>query len=314
MRYDKFQKQLFYTIVIMFITTLVLSFIIPFFVPLFFLFIGTIFFIMRYFKKREEQVNNLFIYLQKLNNGEYIYELEAYEEGELSRLHSELNKTAVEMQAINNKLRNQKILLSQQFQDVSHQLKTPLAALMLLNDLQEETEITKNINNQIERMKNLIDSLVKLIKADADLLPFSPEWIVAKKIIDAVLENLDVHLKSNKIDVEIKGAFNKIYVDSKLMFEVLYNIINNKLDYAEEKIFINVVKKGPWTTIYIYDDGEAIIHENKIFDRFYTYSGKAESLGIGLAYVKSLIDLHNAKIKVEGKNTFVIELNHMTEL
>ncbi|CAM3715882.1 sensor histidine kinase KdpD [Erysipelothrix urinaevulpis] len=314
MTYDNDQNNLFKSLTILYLFALVAIGFMPVFIIILGLFIGTLLMIIRYFKKRKENIDKLHIYLQKLNQGNYNYDLLAYEEGELARIHSELNKTTVNMRTMNERLKDQKELLAHQFQDVSHQLKTPLAALMLLNDLQEETEITENIHAQIERMRSLVESLITLIKADAQLLPFCPEWVQTKHILDQVLDNLSIHLKEKKLIVRVSGGEKKIFVDSKLMFEVLYNIINNKLDYAQEVIMIEVEQKGPWTTIRISDDGDAICHPQKVFDRFYTYPSKTESLGIGLAYAKSVLDLHHATIRVEEKNTFVIELDHVTKL
>lgn len=104
-----------------------------------------------------------------MNQGIYTLDISEYQEGELAKLQAELYKTTVMIKNMNIQLKDQKDTLQKALEDIAHQLKTPLSSVLLLNELQEPDELVDRSYEQIGRLKYLVESLLALIKLDANL-------------------------------------------------------------------------------------------------------------------------------------------------
>lgn len=124
--------------------------------------------IILYIKKREERISAITTQLQKLNNNDYSFDLDAYVEGEVARLQSEIHKTTVNVRQMNLLLIDQAKVMVESLEDISHQLKTPLASLLILNELQDPNgELVMKSNTQIQRLNYLVQSLLKIAKLES---------------------------------------------------------------------------------------------------------------------------------------------------
>ncbi len=219
------------------------------------------------------------------------------------------------------KEKHHRIFLKETISDISHQLKTPLAALQMYNEiiLDEKTgnkvveDFVQKSQRELLRMENLIQNLLKLAKLDAgtivlekdnrDLNPFL-EKCKNEFMTRAERENKKITVICN---TTIRMSFDEIWLG-----EAIENIIKNALDHtkATDQIEICGVENSLLIEITIKDNGAGIDPEDihHIFERFYRsrYSKDHQGIGIGLALSKTIIEKHGGTITVYselGKGT-----------
>ncbi|MBV8851954.1 MAG: sensor histidine kinase N-terminal domain-containing protein [Sinobacteraceae bacterium] len=196
--------------------------------------------------------------------------------------------------------------------DAAHQLRTPLAALMLhaerarrAVDHQTEQEALRAVHRAVERAGRMTQQLLALARAD-------PQASVAVE-----LKPLDLAMLARRIGEEwipralerdidfglvVPDAPVRVIGDDRLLGELLSNLIDNALRYSSHSGRVSViVQGGPATTLAVQDDGPGIPPEErgKIFQRFYRMPNvTAEGCGLGLAIVEEIARLHHATVSV----------------
>lgn len=243
-------------------------------------------------------------------------------EGEFYILGSQFNIMAKRLEESLNKLKDDKIYLKNVISDIFHQLKTPLAAVILYvglmqnekdMDIEERNELLKSSAEQLDRMDWLCKNLLKLARLEAGTIKFAKENNLLYQTIEKALA--PVYIKSQekhqKIAVEVDRKIEFKH-DPRWLSEAITNIIKNAIEHTpcEGRIKITSEETPLSVQIFIEDNGEGIPKSeiNKIFNRFYKgeNSTNPASIGIGLALSKTIIDGQDGSIRVrseEGKGT-----------
>lgn len=277
--------------------------------------------LLSYNKKREEKISDINSYIGKVNRGNYELKIEENGEDELTKLRNELYKTTVLLRETAENSEKEKTNLSNSLTDISHQLKTPLTSIRIMidniqnnPDMDEKTrnEFIEDISKQIDWISSLVISLLKLPKFDAGSIVMRDEEINVKKLIQNIISNLAIliDIKDIKIEENISEQIT-LFADYNWQLEALTNIIKNCVEHSFDggKIKIEAESNSVFTKIIIADEGEGIEKKdlNRIFERFYKSAKSSEnSIGIGLALAKTIIEKERGYIKVEsevGKGT-----------
>ena len=285
-----------------------------------FIFNLIIIFLIYYFKEKN-RINKIIKDLEKINNKNYEINIEENEEGNLSILKNELYKTTIMLKEQAENSYNDKINLKSSLEDISHQLKTPLTSINIMLDnildnpkMDDETKLDfiTDIKRETNNINFLIQALLKLSKFDTNTVKFNNEENDLKQIINESIKNVSVlcDLKNIKIIFNCEDNLNLI-CDKKWQIESLTNIIKNCVEYSEEnnKININVENNKIYYLIKIKDYGKEINKKdlNHIFERFYKgKNSKNDSIGIGLALSKAIIEKNNGKVWVESNENETI--------
>lgn len=191
--------------------------------------------------------------------------------------------------------------------DISHQLKTPLSALMMYQEIIEnepensETvkEFSLKIGTALKRMEQLIQSMLKITRIDAGSISFEKSNYSIPNIINHAISELTTRADNEKKEIVIDGDLEQmLYCDIEWTGEAIGNIIKNALDHTDTggKISISWEQTPAMIRIFITDNGHGISQEDihHIFKRFYRSKNTSESQGIGLG-------LPLAKAIVEGQ-------------
>lgn len=221
-----------------------------------------------------------------------------------------------------------KIKLKDSLSDISHQLKTPLTSVTILvdniienPDMEEQTriEFAKDIKREIVNINFLVQSLLKLSKLDANSVKFINEDVEIEKLIKESIKNVAVLSDLKNVLIKVGGdKKSKVYCDFKWQVEAITNILKNAIEHSQinSNIQINYEHNKVYSKIEIIDSGIGISKKDlpHIFERFYKgENSSSESVGIGLALAKSIIESNNGNIYVEsdfGKGTkFIIKYN-----
>ncbi|OKP91029.1 hypothetical protein A3844_04065 [Paenibacillus helianthi] len=236
------------------------------------------------------------------------------DEGDFGTLGRNFNAMAERLHNSLRQLQQEKTFLRNLLSDISHQLKTPLAALIvfnenLLNDphMKEEmrTKFLDRSRLQLERMEWLIISLLKLARVEAGAITFQKERVRVREMIDHAVHSLRMLSEQKKQQIHIHGGEAMyVWADEEWLTEALINLIKNALEHTplEGAIDVTLEENSVFQTVIIRDRGEGISSEDlpHIFERFYSgrSTEKPQSLGIGLSLSKSIIEEQGGMITV----------------
>ena len=271
---------------------------------------------LKYNYNKNKKLNEITKYIEEINNKNYKLDIDDNTEDELSILKNEIYKTTVMLKEVAENSSKDKANLKDSLSDISHQLKTPLTSIgvMIDNildnpDMDGETRIDfiKDIKRQIININFLVNSLLKLSKLDANSVKFINQEEYVENIINQSIKNVSILCELKNIKIKVTGnKDSKICCDTKWQIEAITNILKNAIEHSknDSTIDINFEQNKMYSRIEIKDYGIGIESEDlpHIFERF--YKGKdssSDSIGIGLALSKSIIENNGGYIEVESK-------------
>lgn len=273
--------------------------------------------------QKERRIKELHEYLFRVLKNDYEMDLKDYREDGLSSFKSDLLKVTNKLRNISDNSLKDKKNLERTLSDISHQLRTPLTSLSVINDVlrnpkikdHERIDFLNQQKEQLERMEWLIVTLLKMSQIDSGTIEFQLKEVFVQQILEEAL-------KPSLIPLELKQIECKVSVPDQLVcnldfhwtIEALINLIKNAMEHTPVKGMISIeASDNPmYIEIVIKDTGSGILKEDlpHIFERFYKGKAKTDSIGIGLNLSKSIIEKQNGTIHVEsevGKGTkFII--------
>lgn len=200
--------------------------------------------------------------------------------------------------------------------NVSHELKTPLTTISGYAEIMKEgwvqtrdyPEFSNKIYNEAKRMIALIDDIINLSKLDENQKEMEKEpvdlYLMSKDVAESLAE------KANKKTVSIctKGENVDILAVPHLLYEMIYNLIDNAIKYnkADGNVYVNIIHNNNKVKLVVEDTGIGIPVEDieRVFERFYcvdkSHSKETGGTGLGLSIVKHGAQLHNAKLNIES--------------
>lgn len=276
-----------------------------------FLFLGIIFF---YFHQKEKKrIKELEIYLDEILNNNYTFDIQDYEEDDLSYLKSDIYKVTIKLKEAKDHSLKDKLSLQETLSDISHQLKTPLTSMYVMNELLEKDlpkkrrkELLKKQEEQFNRIEWLVSSLLKISMLDSGTIQLKKEKTNLKELVEKAIEPLKIPIELKKLELKIEIPTTLYaYIDPNWTQEAFVNIIKNAYEHTETgKILITGSDNPIYTEMKIVDTGSGIEKEdlNHIFERFYqAKNSKKGSIGIGLNMSKKIIHLESGDINVTSK-------------
>lgn len=271
----------------------------------------TVLFIV-YTKNRYKKIEKLNDYLVRVLAENDTDEILDQEEGELSILKTNIYKTTSTLKYQKELLSDDKKNLAAALADISHQLKTPLTSMMVMNDLlvdekdeDKRIEFLNTQSSQLDRMNWLIQTLLKLSKLDAGTIVLKREDIPATEIVEEAIKPFEIQFDLRNISFESDVSPVNIRCDKNWTVEAIQNIIKNCIEHMEDggQLFVSLADTNIFTQLTIKDTGCGIAADDipHIFERFYKgkNAGK-DSVGIGLALSKSILEEEQAEINVES--------------
>lgn len=288
----------------------------------------SIFVILYFFQRRNKKIEQLIQYMEQIMQKNYELKIENNTEDELTHLRNELYKITVLLKEQADTEQKERKQLSKSISDISHQLKTPLTSISIMLDnmienpsMEEKTkeQFIHEIRRQIEWINWLVISLLKLSRLDANVEIFQQEEIKIEELIQNTIQNLAIPIEIKNQEIIVQGDKNaKIIGDYKWQLEAITNVVKNAIEHTPEnkKIWITLEENSLFTKMVIKDEGPGIAKEDikHIFERFYKGKNSSEnSIGIGLALAKSIIEKQNGYISCYSKlkEGTVFEIKYM---
>ena len=263
-------------------------------------------------RRRYADIDALNSYLVRVLAGDEAPGTLDQEEGELSLLKTNIYKATSTLNYQKDLLSRDKLALSNAIADISHQLKTPLTSMIVMNDLlktedddQKRMEFLKTQSDQLDRMSWLIQTLLKLSRIDAGTITMKPEEIQAGLLVQKVVKAFEIQMELKNISCKKHISDISFNCDRNWTIEALQNIVKNCIEHMEsgDSLSISTSDTNIYREITIEDTGCGIAAEDlpHIFERLYKgkNAGK-DSVGIGLSLSKTIINSQHGDIIVES--------------
>jgi len=286
-----------------------------------------------YFRKQSQLLDSAITQIESYLNGDTNARIDCDQEGQLFLLFHSINTLAAVLNAHASKELREKEFLKNTISDISHQLKTPLAALNIYNgllqdeaaDLPEIKEFTVLSEQELDRIETLVQNLLKITKLDAGSITLEK----TKENIADMMKDIELHFayraKNEHKTFLLHGADTPMFLcDRDWLLEAISNIVKNAFDHTKEGDFIQIEwwHSPSMLQIKIKDTGCGIHPEDlhHIFKRFYRsrFSQDTQGIGLGLPLSKAIIEAHNGSIEVDSElnvgTTFVLNFLITTKL
>ena len=269
-----------------------------------------------YFKKQNQVLEQAVSQINAYLDGDHNARIECDDEGELYRLFHTVNSLAAVLNAhADNELR-EKEFLKNTISDISHQLKTPLAALNIYNGLLQDEDIEVSSvkefaglsEQELDRIETLVQSLLKITRLDAGAIVLEKN---AENVAD-MMRDIELHFayraRQEKKEIILSGSDHlSLFCDRDWLNEAIDNIVKNAFDHTESGATIRAAWKElpSGVQIVITDNGCGIHPEDihHIFKRFYRsrFSKDKQGIGLGLPLAKAIVEAHNGTIEVDSE-------------
>lgn len=269
---------------------------------------------LSYFRKIYNDIKDMTDYVYNSSEGRNYEMKNRNQDGQIGLLKTELIKMTNILKEKVELLNNEKMFLNNTISDISHQLKTPMTSLIILNDLMYEDlpketkiEFLDKVKSQLNRMEWLVKSMLKLSKVEAKVIDFDKKEVKINELIKRAVTPSLIPMEVKNIKLSISGDENTSYIgDINWSSEAFVNIIKNCIEHTENggRIDINYNQNPLYCEVVIKDSGEGIDKKDlpHIFKRFYKgKTSKEDSVGIGLAMAKSIIESQNGDIYVNSE-------------
>lgn len=269
-----------------------------------------------YFYQQHKLIGAAVSAIDKYLKGDTNARIDCDREGELYKLFHSVNTLSAVLNAhVENEFRS-KEFLRDTISDISHQLKTPIAALSIYNEMiQGETEDLREIKKftilserELNRIETLVQNLLEITKLDAGT-------IIIEKSVESIadmIKDITLHFayraKQERKEIVLSGADNiTLFCDRDWIIEGISNIVKNALDHtsAGDRVLIEWKGRPDLTQITIKDHGSGIHPEDLhyIFKRFYRsrFSKDTQGIGLGLPLAKAIVEAHDGNITVDSE-------------
>lgn len=276
---------------------------------------GILFLCYRYFQEQHGIMENAISQITEYIAGSRDITIECNDEGELFRLFHEVNSLVAILNAHAEKEKSAKKFLKQTISDISHQLKTPLAALNIYNGiLQDEasdspvvSEFVKLSEQELDRMETLVQNLLKITKLDAGMIVLEKSQEKVSELAQKVKETFAFRAGQEGKEIILSGdETSALYCDRSWITEAVGNLVKNALDHTGEGGVIRIEWRAftSFVQIVVKDNGSGIDPEDlyHIFKRFYRsrFSQDTQGIGLGLSLTKAIVEAHGGTIEVDS--------------
>lgn len=218
--------------------------------------------------------------------------------------------------------------------NMTHELKTPIASISLAAQMMSDDSVTKSekmmkhlvsvVSDETKRLRFLVEKVLQMSMFDRKKSSFKRKELDLNEMVETIANSFSLRVEhtGGKIYVDVGAVDSAIYVDEVNFQNVIFNLMDNAVKYRKPEepldIYMTTWNDEKWLYLSVRDTGKGMKKEDqkKIFEKFYRVGTgnvhDVKGFGLGLAYVKKVVDLHDGAIKVDSEygkgSTFTIKL------
>ena len=257
---------------------------------------------------------------RQITEGEFGRQIQVASDDEVGRLASSFNRMSTELKEKIEAIERLDRLRQELLSDVSHELRTPLTVIQgfseavldgLVKSKEQEQLYLRNIIDESERLRRLVDDLLDLKGMEAAKTFDEMEYVVLNKLAQITVERLKNMANSKEIKLTLTVPEHTITVWGNIdrLKQVLTNLLDNAIKHSEAGGAVRVVLGMEYncTFISVENSGPGILREEleNIWERFYkvdkSRSRRGTGTGLGLSIVKKIIEMHGGKVSAESE-------------
>lgn len=269
-----------------------------------------------YFKRQQKTIELARLELLRFMNGNTDARLESDVDGSLYHFFASVNALATSLTSHLTNEKKSRDFLKDTLSDISHQLKTPLAALKMYNEILSEdgtdpqvlSRFTAKTSDSLNRMETLIQNLLKITRLDAGAITLRPSLTPIQSMMTGIRRSFEVRAEFEGKSLNFTGDPEiLLFYDPDWLPEAVSNLVKNALDHTSSGgcVTVNWDTSAAVTRIMVQDDGSGIHPEDihHIFKRFYRsrFSQDTQGAGLGLSLAKAIACAHGGTIAVESR-------------
>lgn len=200
--------------------------------------------------------------------------------------------------------------------DIAHELRTPLSNLITQTQvtlskersLEEYRELLYSNLEEQERLAKMVSDMLWLAKTDHGLLKLNPQQVALRPFVSQLFEFFELLADEKQVSLQLEGPPLQLMADKVMLQRALSNLLSNAIRHAEANSTVSIVleQQPPYCCIQVKNVGTTIPaqHLPLLFDRFYRVDPSrqrhSEGAGLGLAMVKSIVELHGGQVGVSS--------------
>jgi PAS domain S-box-containing protein len=239
---------------------------------------------------------------------------------DLKLTNEELKQRSVEIERANEELRSLDKMKDVMIRDVTHELKSPVAQVQMAIDLwtseaakekvdkEKGKKLSKIIDDNIQRLKKTIQSILDLSVLESGLVVSQKEKLNMEEIVNQTAEGLKLIAEKKRLTLttRVPDKLPEVLGDRAEITRVVSNLIDNAIKYSESgEIVVSALRRPRHIEIAVKDQGIGLITPkgsfDKLFSRFYQERASADGSGVGLAICKKIVNSYGGKIWVESE-------------
>ena len=299
---------------------------------LFSVFAGIFLTVWIYIRRQRKVLAKADTVITRFLSGDTGQRIDSEETGDWYSLFHRINELAAILSAQAEYEKQTREFLQDMISDVSHQLKTPLAALKMYDEImaQEGTDretilaFSQKSLREIRRVEDVVYTLLKIARLDAGTVRMEKAEENMEMLLKDVTERFETLAAQEAKEIVLSGNSDvSLYCDALWMSEALGNVVKNALEHTGRggKVVISWERTPLLTNIVVEDNGTGIHQEDihNIFKRFYRsrFSQDTHGIGLGLPLAKSIVEAHQGTISVTSRvgrgSRFVLSFFHLTK-
>ena len=247
---------------------------------------------------------------RRMEVGDYSARIKTRSRDEVGELAAAFNRMSAELEHLEQSRRD---LVA----NVSHELKTPIAAIRahlenLLDGVEQPNPATLEVMlSQVERLGRLVDQLLDLSRLESGEVPLRIEDLPPHPLVDDLISEIEVALPGRGVDVrnDVPSDLPRLPADRERLHQVLFNLIDNAVRFtpAGGSVTVSARRRNGAVEVAVSDTGAGISPEHlpRLFERFYRADpARARGdggTGIGLAIARSVVEAHGGQIRAESE-------------
>lgn len=299
---------------------------------LFSVFAGIFLTVWIYIRRQRKVLAKADTVITRFLSGDTGQRIDSEETGDWYSLFHRINELAAILSAQAEHEKQTRVFLQDMISDVSHQLKTPLAALKMYDEImaQEGTDretihaFSQKSLREIRRVEDVVYTLLKIARLDAGTVRMEKAEENMEMLLKDVTERFETLAAQEAKEIVLSGSSEvSLYCDALWMSEALGNVVKNALEHTGRggKVVISWERTPLLANIIVEDNGTGIHQEDihNIFKRFYRshISQDTHGIGLGLPLAKSIVEAHQGTISVTSRvgqgSRFVLSFFHLTK-
>ena len=218
-------------------------------------------------------------------------------------------------------------LYNTMFNSLSHELKTPIAAIMTATDNlqaladklseQQKSELLQDVSNASQRLNRQVNNLLNMSRLESGVIQPRPDWFDANELVHDVINTLREEADGKHIHVSVRESLPLFKSDFGLLWQILHNLLHNAIHHIPKYavVTVRITSRADRLILIVEDTGFGFPKEEreKVFEKFYRLNhSRTGGTGLGLSIVKGFTEALNGEIRLndneDGGARFVLEI------